>query len=166
MVSRFKLKVVLATHRTALHWACRRGHTSIARFLLQSGADMNLRTHNGELPADVATTSDITQLLCGKRLVSCTPQLCSTVSAISRPLPTPVSASVSLLPGYRILVARLLYPCCQVIIFLLPGYRILVARYHPCFLYKSPNTYLGDCMALWEECGQAACIDLQRMTNY
>jgi len=96
-----KLKFALTICRTALHWACRRGHTSIARLLIQSGADVNLRTHNGELPVDVTTTSDIVQLLCGKQLVSTHLDCATALSVISRPLLTPVSASVSLLPGYH-----------------------------------------------------------------
>ena len=51
--------------RTALHWACKRGHTAVAHFLLQSGADASIRTHDGHTPLDVASTADIAKLLGG-----------------------------------------------------------------------------------------------------
>ncbi len=55
----------LSLCRTALHWASKRGHAAIVRLLLQSGADPGVRTHNRELPVDVAATADVVQLLMG-----------------------------------------------------------------------------------------------------
>ena len=53
-------------YRTALHWACKRGHLSVVRYLLQNGAEANITSHKGELPVDVAATTDVAKLLSGK----------------------------------------------------------------------------------------------------
>ena len=50
-------------NRTALHWACKRGHVSIAQHLLESGAIANLRTSNGESVADVSSDPLVLRLL-------------------------------------------------------------------------------------------------------
>ena len=49
--------------RTALHWACKRGHKIIVHHLLENGADVNLKTLKGETPAAVTTSSEILTLL-------------------------------------------------------------------------------------------------------
>jgi len=38
---------------TALHWAAMRGHVEIVNFLLQSGADKNIRNKQDFLPIDL-----------------------------------------------------------------------------------------------------------------
>ena len=49
--------------RTALHWSCKQGHTALVQYLLQSGADPNIRTDKGELPASLTDKEDILDLL-------------------------------------------------------------------------------------------------------
>lgn len=41
----------------------------MVHFLLQSGADVNVRTSKGELPIDVATSAEIMKMLGGEKLV-------------------------------------------------------------------------------------------------
>ena len=55
-------------HRTALHWASKRGHLSVVRYLLQKGAEVNLKSHKGELPMDVASTTEVAKILSGKHI--------------------------------------------------------------------------------------------------
>lgn len=49
--------------RTALHWSCKQGHTELVRCLLHNGADVNIRTHKGELPANLTDKEEILGLL-------------------------------------------------------------------------------------------------------
>ena len=49
--------------RTALHWSCKQGHTNLVKCLLQNGADANIRTDKGELPASLTDKDDILDLL-------------------------------------------------------------------------------------------------------
>eukprot|EP00731_Ephydatia_muelleri_P029318 Em0020g962a len=51
------------TCRTALHWACKRGHKEIVTFLLQSGADANIVTHNGEKAVHLAGDPEVATLV-------------------------------------------------------------------------------------------------------
>ena len=50
-------------HRTALHWACERGHVAIVQHLLQNGADIKLLSHNCESVADVAGDEAVRRIL-------------------------------------------------------------------------------------------------------
>lgn len=48
---------------TPLHWACKRGHVAIVRYLLNQGADPTLTSLKGETPAAVTDNEDIKSLL-------------------------------------------------------------------------------------------------------
>lgn len=48
-----------------LHWAAKRGHTSIVSFLLASGADKTIKNDKGQVPLDIATNRPIRELLGG-----------------------------------------------------------------------------------------------------
>ena len=48
--------------RTALHWACKRGHKDIVEYLLYSGADPSIMSNKGETPSTVATEHRILKL--------------------------------------------------------------------------------------------------------
>lgn len=45
-------------HRTALHWACKRNHTAIIQFLIANGADINIKTFNGEIAASLVSSEE------------------------------------------------------------------------------------------------------------
>ena len=47
------LRAPLQGDNTALHWAAMRGHVEIVNFLLQSGADKNIRNKQDALPIDL-----------------------------------------------------------------------------------------------------------------
>lgn len=49
--------------RTALHWACKRGHVDIVQHLLQNGADVNLLSCKSESVSDVTSDDRILKLL-------------------------------------------------------------------------------------------------------
>ena len=51
---------------TALHWGARRNHKSVVSYLLQSGADPNIRSFQNELAVDVTQCEEIRQLLLGE----------------------------------------------------------------------------------------------------
>ena len=42
-----------------MHWACKRGHATIVQILLQSGADVSVKTFKGELPYDLTTSTEV-----------------------------------------------------------------------------------------------------------
>jgi hypothetical protein len=48
---------------TALHVACRNGHTDIIRLLLDRGASRSIRDKNNSVPYDVSKTEEVRQLL-------------------------------------------------------------------------------------------------------
>lgn len=48
---------------TALHWAAKRGHSSIVRYLLAHGADPSLPSLRGETPAVLTDSEEIRELL-------------------------------------------------------------------------------------------------------
>lgn len=48
---------------TPLHWACKRGHIAIVRYLLNQGADPSIATFKGETPAALTDNEDIKALL-------------------------------------------------------------------------------------------------------
>uniref|UniRef100_A0A131Y1G2 Putative ankyrin repeat and dhhc-type zn-finger domain protein n=1 Tax=Ixodes ricinus TaxID=34613 RepID=A0A131Y1G2_IXORI len=48
---------------TPLHWACKRGHVAIVRYLLNQGADPTLTTLKGETPAMLTDNEDIRALI-------------------------------------------------------------------------------------------------------
>lgn len=50
---------LLCKYRTALHWACKRGHATIAQILLQNGADISIKTFKGELPHELTTSAEV-----------------------------------------------------------------------------------------------------------
>lgn len=41
--------------RTALHWACKRGHDDIEKILLDNGADKSKKNYKGETPYDLSS---------------------------------------------------------------------------------------------------------------
>lgn len=43
---------------TPLHWASRRGHTTVARLLIEHGADVNAQDRNSDAPLHLACTHD------------------------------------------------------------------------------------------------------------
>ena len=47
------------SNRTALHWACKRGHASIAQVLLQNGADLSIKNFKGELASELTTSTEV-----------------------------------------------------------------------------------------------------------
>lgn len=48
---------------TPLHWAAKRGHASIVKYLVQKGADTTLLTKKGETAAQVSSNTGIKQIL-------------------------------------------------------------------------------------------------------
>lgn len=48
----------MLAYRTALHWACKRNHTSIIRFLIANGADSNIKTFKNESAASLASSEE------------------------------------------------------------------------------------------------------------
>ena len=48
---------------TPLHWAAKRGHASIVKYLVQEGADTTLLTKKGETAAQVSSNTGIKQIL-------------------------------------------------------------------------------------------------------
>ena len=51
---------------TALHWAARRNHKQVVSYLLQNGADANIRSFKNELAIDVTENEEIKCLLSDK----------------------------------------------------------------------------------------------------
>lgn len=49
--------------RTPLHWACKRGHEPIVKFLLANGADSTISNNKGESPVTVCSNSNILKML-------------------------------------------------------------------------------------------------------
>nr|XP_034954896.1 ankyrin repeat domain-containing protein 40-like [Zootoca vivipara] len=50
-------------YRTCLHWACKRNHTQVVSYLLDSQADKEIFTVNGELAAHLTSKKEIRKLL-------------------------------------------------------------------------------------------------------
>lgn len=48
---------------TPLHWAAKRGHVSIVKYLVQEGADTTLLTKKGETAAQLSSNSSVKQIL-------------------------------------------------------------------------------------------------------
>ncbi|KAF7247378.1 Ankyrin repeat domain-containing protein 40 [Varanus komodoensis] len=48
---------------TCLHWACKRNHTQVVAYLLDSGVDKEILTVNGELAADLTSKKEIKSIL-------------------------------------------------------------------------------------------------------
>ena len=48
---------------TPLHWAAKRGHASIVKYLVQQGADTTLQTKKGETAAQLSSNTGIKQML-------------------------------------------------------------------------------------------------------
>lgn len=48
---------------TPLHWAAKRGHSSIVKYLVQEGADTTLLTKKGETAAQLSSSTSIKQIL-------------------------------------------------------------------------------------------------------
>lgn len=46
-----------------MHWASKRGHEDITRFLLNYGADPNIENHKGEKPSTVCSNPAVLELL-------------------------------------------------------------------------------------------------------
>ena len=63
-----KFKIYL--FRTALHWAVKRGHSIVVKYLLENGADQMLVNNNGQIPADLATDQK-TLIIFGSTIYSC-----------------------------------------------------------------------------------------------
>ena len=49
--------------RTALHWAAKRNHVTVVRYLLKKGADKEIKNSNGEIAAQLTTMEDIRNIL-------------------------------------------------------------------------------------------------------
>ncbi|XP_071493487.1 ankyrin repeat domain-containing protein 40-like [Diadema antillarum] len=50
---------------TALHWASKRGHPTIVRYLLSRGADVSIATQKGELAVQLTDSEDVRNILAG-----------------------------------------------------------------------------------------------------
>ena len=64
------VKQVDSTEQTALHWACKRGHTDIVKFLVECKANVLTRDAIGRKPNDIAIAKnhyDIVALLGANR---------------------------------------------------------------------------------------------------
>ncbi|OUM58305.1 hypothetical protein PIROE2DRAFT_16455 [Piromyces sp. E2] len=48
---------------TPLHWAVTRGHTIIAQYLLNNGADPTIKNSKGELPSDLSKSEEMSKIL-------------------------------------------------------------------------------------------------------
>ncbi|XP_075417737.1 ankyrin repeat domain-containing protein 40 [Tenrec ecaudatus] len=48
---------------TCLHWACKRNHGQVVSYLLQSGADREILTTKGEMPAQLTSRREIRRLM-------------------------------------------------------------------------------------------------------
>lgn len=48
---------------TALHWAAKRNHVTVVRYLLKKGADKEIKNSNGEIAAQLTTMEDIRNIL-------------------------------------------------------------------------------------------------------
>ncbi|KAL4239925.1 Ankyrin repeat domain-containing protein 40 [Mactra antiquata] len=44
---------------TSLHWACKRNHTAVVKYLLSKGADKNIQNSKKELPAQLTNSAEI-----------------------------------------------------------------------------------------------------------
>lgn len=49
--------------RTALHWACKRGHVTVVEYLLRSGADVKIVSKECESVVDVTSNEQVLELL-------------------------------------------------------------------------------------------------------
>eukprot|EP00914_Ancora_sagittata_P016027 GHVO01031994.1.p1 GENE.GHVO01031994.1~~GHVO01031994.1.p1 ORF type:complete len:268 (-),score=33.53 GHVO01031994.1:84-887(-) len=72
---------------TALHWAAKRGHTSVVEALMSEGAKTTLKDNNGLSPADVAVNENIRSMLGGELNGS-------------NPSPSAVKEDVAFTPSY------------------------------------------------------------------
>ena len=54
-----------------MHWAAKRGHASVVKYLLASGADPSLKSLYGESAFAVAKNDEIKELLCKYTAPSC-----------------------------------------------------------------------------------------------
>ncbi|KAH3860699.1 ankyrin repeat domain-containing protein 40-like [Dreissena polymorpha] len=48
---------------TALHWACKRNHVNVVKYLLDHGADKDVQNTSKELPAQLTNTAEIRHIL-------------------------------------------------------------------------------------------------------
>ncbi|KAI8794010.1 ankyrin repeat domain-containing protein 40 [Biomphalaria glabrata] len=48
---------------TALHWACKRNHGSVVKYLLEKGADKAAQSNDGLIPAQLTSNEEIRQML-------------------------------------------------------------------------------------------------------
>ncbi|CAG5133055.1 unnamed protein product [Candidula unifasciata] len=48
---------------TALHWACKRNHVAVVKYLLDRGADRNIKNKDGHTPAQLTSNEEIRNLL-------------------------------------------------------------------------------------------------------
>uniref|UniRef100_A0A0B6ZH85 Uncharacterized protein n=1 Tax=Arion vulgaris TaxID=1028688 RepID=A0A0B6ZH85_9EUPU len=48
---------------TALHWACKRNHIAVVKYLLERGADKNSKNNDGHVPAQLTSNEEIHQIL-------------------------------------------------------------------------------------------------------
>lgn len=53
------------TCRTALHWACKRNHMAVVQYLVEKGADKNVKNKDGHIPAQLTSNEEIRQILGG-----------------------------------------------------------------------------------------------------
>ena len=50
-------------YRTALHWAAKRNHVAVVKYLLERGADKEIKNNNNEQPAQLSNMEEIRALM-------------------------------------------------------------------------------------------------------
>ena len=83
---------------TALHWGARRNHESVVSYLLESGADANIRSFQNELAVDVTQSEEMRRLLLGED--SRNPKDVAGNSHIGNELPKENTPSGKFVPNY------------------------------------------------------------------
>ena len=58
-----KYNCVLGSFRTALHWAVKKNHLDVVKFLLEKGASVEIKNNDGKTAANLSTDPLIRSLL-------------------------------------------------------------------------------------------------------
>ena len=53
----------LTKYRTALHWASKKNHLNIIKFLLDKGASKDIKNKDGKAPGELSSDSTVRKLL-------------------------------------------------------------------------------------------------------